>query len=224
MTSRVTFVSPAMNASLRQARFDDGDSIDAGGAARARAVAGALPTGVRVVTSPTVRCRETAAALGLGAVGVTGPAASAAEATEPAEPVNPMEPVEPVEPVELAGLDVGRWRGLTLAEVGAAEPEAVARWLADPGSAPHGGESVEDLCARVARWLESSRAEGRTLAVVEPEIVRAAVVHVLGTPLTAFWRLDVPPLTATSISGRGGRWNLRLGHPPDAPEASAAGS
>ncbi|WP_333736940.1 histidine phosphatase family protein [Streptomyces sp. IBSBF 2806] len=216
MTTRVTFVSPAMNASLRQARFDDGGSIDAGGEARARAVAGALPTGVRVVTSPTVRCRETAAALGLVAVRVTGPAASATE---------PGEPVQPAEPAELAGLDVGRWRGLTLAEVGAAEPEAVARWLADPGSAPHGGESVEDLCARVARWLESSsRADGRTLAVVEPEIVRAAVVHVLGAPAAAFWRLDVPPLTATSISGRGGRWNLRLGHPPDSPEASPEGS
>ncbi|MGW2614929.1 histidine phosphatase family protein [Streptomyces sp. NPDC001500] len=211
MTSRVTFVSPAVNASLRQARFDDGGSIDAGGAALARAAAGALPTAGRVVTSPTVRCRETAAALGLDAARATG-------SREPAEPV------EPPEPAELAGLDVGRWRGLTLAEVGAAEPEAVARWLADPGSAPHGGESVEDLCARVARWLESSRQDGRTLAVVEPEIVRAAVVHVLGTPATAFWRLDVPPLTATSISGRGGRWNLRLGQPPHADEASDDGS
>ncbi|MEU4877567.1 histidine phosphatase family protein [Streptomyces sp. NPDC021608] len=210
MTSRVTFVSPAMNASLRQARFDDGGPIDAAGAALARAAAGALPAAARVVTSPTVRCRETAAALGLG------PAPSGGSA--------PFAPVEPMELPELAALDVGRWRGLTLAEVGAAEPEAVARWLAYPGSAPHGGESVEDLCARVARWLESSRQEGRILAVVEPEIVRAAVVHVLGAPVTAFWRLDVPPLTATSVSGRGGRWNLRLGHPPQADEASAEGS
>jgi broad specificity phosphatase PhoE len=197
-----------MNAALRQARFDDGGSIDAGGAARARAMAGALPTGARVVTSPTVRCRETAAALGLHTARTAASVTTAESAESGAL----------TEPEELAGLDVGRWRGLTLAEVGAAEPEAVARWLADPGSAPHGGESVEALCARVARWLESSRADGRTLAVVEPEIVRAAVVHVLGTPATAFWRLDVPPLTATSISGRGGRWNVRLGHPPDAAE------
>ncbi|MFG2575121.1 histidine phosphatase family protein [Streptomyces sp. NPDC048481] len=203
MTIRVTFVSPAVNASLRLARFDDGAPIDDVGAARARAATGALPTGGRVVTSPTVRCRETAAALGLA----PGRSAGSPDAARP------VEPSEPVEPVELAGLDVGRWRGLTLAEVGAAEPEAVARWLADPGSAPHGGESVEDLCARVARWLESSSREGRTLAVVEPEIVRAAVVHVLGTPVTAFWRLDVPPLTATSVSGRDGRWNLRTGQP-----------
>ncbi|MFJ4782029.1 histidine phosphatase family protein [Streptomyces sp. NPDC088794] len=202
MTSRVTFISPAMSTSLRQARFDDGGSIEAGGEAGARAAAGALPSAARVVVSPSTRCRQTATALGL----------------------NGSE-----EAAELAGLDVGRWRGLTLAEVGAGEPEAVARWLADPASAPHGGESVEELCARVARWLEASLAtDGRTLAVVEPDVVRAVVVHALGAPAAAFWRLDVLPLTATTVSGRAGRWNVRIGQPLDTAEAaqvpSAGGS
>ncbi|MFF4660578.1 histidine phosphatase family protein [Streptomyces sp. NPDC001381] len=197
MTSRVSFVSPAMNASARQVRFDDGGSIDAGGRARARAAAGSLPAAVRVVVSPSVRCRETAAALGL----------DAAEAQE------------------LAGLDVGRWRGLTLAEVGADEPEGLGRWLTDPSSAPHGGESVEDLCARVGRWLDAAlETDGRTLAVVEPEVVRAVAAQVLGAPPAAFWRVDVAPLTVTSVSGRDGRWNLRLGHPLDSPDPEPAGS
>ncbi|MEU9479997.1 histidine phosphatase family protein [Streptomyces sp. NPDC048191] len=192
MTSRVLFVSPAMSVALRQARFDDGGSIDDAGAARARSVAGSLPSAVRVLMSSGVRCRETAAALGLDAVPVP----------------------------ELAGLDVGRWRGRTLEEVGAAEPEAVGRWLTDPGCAPHGGESVRDLCARVGRWLVDAQGlEGRTLAVVEPEVVRAAVVDALGMPASLFWRLDVPPLSLTELSGRAGRWNLRLGRPPGALEA-----
>ncbi|MEU2927749.1 histidine phosphatase family protein [Streptomyces sp. NPDC007251] len=191
MTSRVLLVSAAMSVSARQARFDDGGSLDDGGAARARAAAGSLPSAVRVLTSPVARCRETAVALGLGGV--------------PAR--------------ELAGLDVGRWRGRTLDEVGAAEPDAVGRWLTDPECAPHGGESVHDLCGRVARWLADAQAlEGRTLAVVEPEVVRAAVVGALGLPLSVFWRLDVPPLTVTELSGRAGRWNLRLGRPLAAPE------
>jgi broad specificity phosphatase PhoE len=194
VSSRVIFISPAMSRSLRQARFDDGGSIDEAGAARARAAAGSLPGALRVVTSPSVRCRETAAALGL--VGEDA--------------------------VELAGLDVGRWRGRTLDEVGAAEPEAVARWLADTACAPHGGESVQDVCARVGSWLETAaKTDGRTLAVVEPEVVRAAVVHALSMPAGAFWRLDVLPLTATEFSGRGGRWNLRLGRPLDELEATA---
>lgn len=186
MTSRVTLISPATTPSLRRARFDDGDSLDAGGAARAGAAAGHLPTTGRTLASPTTRCRETATALGL----------TASEETE------------------LAGLDVGRWRGRTLEEVGMAEPEAVARWLADPSAAPHGGESVRDLRERVARWLKTyGHADGRTIAVVEPEVVRAVAVNVLNAPATAFWRLDVPPLTATELTGRSGRWNLRLGRP-----------
>ncbi|WP_416980477.1 histidine phosphatase family protein [Streptomyces sp. T028] len=197
MTSRVTFVSPAMNDSLRQARFDDGCSLDAGGRARARAAAGSLPPAVRVVVSPSARCRETAAALGL----------------------------DGVEEEPLAGLDVGRWRGLTLAEAGAAEPQEVGRWMADPQSAPHGGESVVDLCARVGDWLRAaSETDGHTVVVVEPEIVRAVVTEVLGAPAAAFWRLDVPPLTATSVSGRDGRWNVRLGQAlgPDPAEGQSA--
>ncbi|MGW0878327.1 histidine phosphatase family protein [Streptomyces sp. NPDC002671] len=185
MTSRVTLISPATTPSLRRARFDDGDSLDDGGAAQAEAAAGRLPAAGRVLVSPTVRCRETAAALGLGA------------SAEPAP----------------AGLDVGRWRGRTLEEVGTAEPEAVAHWLSDPGAAPHGGESVRDLCERVAQWLEAcGRADGRMVAVVEPEVIRAVTVNVLDAPGPAFWRIDVPPLTATEITGRSGRWNLRLGH------------
>jgi broad specificity phosphatase PhoE len=177
-----------MSTSLRQARFYDGTGpLDEGGAARARAAAGTLPPAERVVVSPGVRCRKTATALGLAA----------------GEP-----------PAELAGLRTGRWEGLTLDEVAGSEPEAVARWLTDPDSAPHGGESVRALCLRVGRWLDAaSRTDGRTLAVVEPDVVRAAVVHALGAPAASFWRADVPPLTATEISGRTGRWNLRLGNP-----------
>lgn len=186
MTSRVTFVSPATSPSLRHARFYDGDSIDDIGAARARSAAGSLPSPVRVLTSPSVRCRETAVSLGL----------------------------DGVEAAELGGLDVGRWRGRTLEEVAAAEPEAVGHWLADAHWAGHGGESVREVCERVGRWLDTAHAtDGRTVAVVEPEVVRAAVVHVLGLPTPSFWRLDVPPLTATEVSGRADRWNLRLGQP-----------
>ncbi|WP_073950497.1 histidine phosphatase family protein [Streptomyces kebangsaanensis] len=185
MTSRVTLISPATTPSLRRARFDDGDSLDADGAARARAAAGCLPTAGRSLVSPGARCRETATALGL----------TASEETA------------------LAGLDVGRWRGRTLEEVSTAEPEAVAHWLTDPSAAPHGGESVRDLCERTARWLETcGRTDGRTVCVVEPEVVRAVLVNVLDAPEIAFWRLDVPPLTATELTGRSGRWNLRLGH------------
>ncbi|BBC92196.1 histidine phosphatase family protein [Streptomyces griseofuscus] len=191
MTSRVLLVSPAMTPALRQARFYDGDSIEDVGAARARSAAGSLPAPARVVVSASTRCRETARALGLEGA---------------------------VEEAALRGVDVGRWRGRALDEVTGAEPEALGHWLTDPEWAGHGGESVREVCARVGAWLDGA-ADGRTVAVVEPEIVRAAVVGALGLPMSAFWRLDVVPLTATGLSGRAGRWNLRLGGPLVAPEA-----
>ncbi len=184
MTSRVMLISPAISAALREARFDDGCPVDVAGLRLAEAVAGSTAAPDRALVSPSVRCRETAAALGLDVA---------------AEP-------------ELAGLDVGRWRGATLSEVSSDEPEAVAWWLADPSCAPHGGESVRELCDRVAKWLESvGQSSGRTVAVVEPEVVRAVVVRTLEAPESAFWRIDVPPLTATELSRRAGRWNVRAG-------------
>jgi broad specificity phosphatase PhoE len=179
-------ISPAISASLREARFDDGCPLDATGTALARSAAGSLPAAQRVLVSPTSRCRETASALGFDGAVDTAP----------------------------AGFDVGGWRGRTLADVSADAPDAVALWLADPTAAPHGGESVHELCERVAAWLdEAARFSGRTVAVVEPEIVRAAAVRALGAPDSAFWRIDVPPLTATEFSGRAGRWNATFGRP-----------
>lgn len=184
MTSRVTLISPALSPALRQARFDDGCPLDPAGAVRARSAAGALPAADRTLVSPTVRCRETASELGLDAAPSTA----------------------------LNALDLARWRGHTLDEVSAAEPEEVARWLTDPSAAPHGGESVHQLCRRISHWLdEAARFSGLTVAVVEPEIVRAVTVRALGAPESAFWRLDVPPLSATEFSGRAGRWNVTLG-------------
>jgi broad specificity phosphatase PhoE len=187
MTSQVMLISPAITAALREARFDDGCPLDASGLRLARAAAGTLPAAERVWVSPTVRCRETAEALGLDVSETVGSG-------------------------ELAGLDAGRWRGATLAEVGAREPEALTLWLADPSAAPHGGEPVRAVCERVARGLDAvAGVAGRTIAVVEPEVVRAAVVRALGASESAFWRTDVAPLTAVELSGRSGRWNVRVG-------------
>ncbi|MFG2474933.1 histidine phosphatase family protein [Streptomyces fagopyri] len=187
MTSRVILISAALSAALREARFDEGSRVEAAGLRLARAAADAVPGAERLWVSPSVRCRETADALGLDAV---------------------------LDVPGLAGLDVGRWRGATLDEVSSEEPEAVARWLADPDAAPHGGESVRAFCDRVEGCLDTAAQwTGRTVAVVEPEVVRALVVRVLGAPEPAFWRVDVPPLTATEFSGRSGRWNVRVGRP-----------
>ncbi|WP_336050975.1 histidine phosphatase family protein [Streptomyces sp. CA2R101] len=188
MTTRVMLVSPAAGDAQREVRFDDDGPLSEAGLRRVREAAGTLPAAGRAVVSPSGRCRSTAAELGL--------------------PVR-LAP-------ELAGCAMGAWRGRTLAEVADAEPLAVSAWLSDPDFAGHGGESLRQLCDRVGAWLTRTALDaGRVLAVVEPDVVRAAAVCALGVPVEAFWRLDVPPLTVTELSGRGGRWNLGLGRAPD---------
>ncbi|WOP07384.1 histidine phosphatase family protein [Streptomyces cyaneofuscatus] len=192
MTVRVMLVSPAMNAALREARFDGDAPLDRAGERSARAAAAAVPRSGAVLSGPSERCLGTAAALGLAA------------RAEPA----------------LTGWNLGRWSGRRLDEVGAAEPDAVAAWIGDPSAAPHGGESLRALVERVGGWLDGvlGAEEGGVLAVVEPAVVRAAVVHALALPVEAFWRLDVAPLVLTELSGRSGRWNVRLGRPLAAAE------
>ncbi|MFE3431468.1 histidine phosphatase family protein [Streptomyces sp. NPDC059171] len=195
MTVRVMLISPAMNAALREARFDGDSPLDRSGRASARAAAAAVPSGGLALSGPSRRCRETAEALGL---------------TARTEPV-------------LGGWDLAGWAGRRLDEVAAAEPVAVASWLGDPSAAPHGGESLCDLVARTGTWLDSlggPDAPGTSfLVVVEAAVVRAAVVHGLRLPAEAFWRLDVAPLALTELSGRSGRWNVNLGRPLTAPPA-----
>ncbi|MER6212745.1 histidine phosphatase family protein [Streptomyces sp. NPDC001674] len=117
----------------------------------------------------------------------------------------------------LAAPDLGAWAGRTLDEVAAEDPEAVRRWLTDPGFAPPGGgEPLAALITRTGEHL-AALAPGRHHAVVAQAVVRAAVVAALELPAAAFWRLDVRPDTETVLSGRSGRWNLHLGQPRTAP-------
>ncbi|MFD7382671.1 histidine phosphatase family protein [Streptomyces anulatus] len=193
MTVRVMLISPAMNAALREARFDGDAPLDRSGRERANAAADAVPTAGLTLSGPSERCRETSEALGLAA------------RTEPA----------------LAGWDLARWSGRRLDDVAAAEPARMSAWLGDPSAAPHGGESLRDLVGRIGGWLDSLGGPDTpgtaVLAVAEAAVVRAAVVHGLRLPAEAFWRLDVAPLTLTGLSGRSGRWNVGLGRPLIAP-------
>ncbi|MFR9796545.1 histidine phosphatase family protein [Streptomyces sp. MS06] len=184
MTIRLTLLAPAPAAAPRGARVDDDGPLDEAGRRQVRAVAAGVPSARRHLTSPSGRCRQTAAELGLDAEVET----------------------------DLRELDLGSWHGRTLDELAAGEPEALAEWTTDPASAPHGGESVVRLCRRIGDWLDHLPGNaGRVLAVTPASVARASVVHALGAPPDAFWRIDVPPLTQVRLTGRNHRWNLRFG-------------
>jgi broad specificity phosphatase PhoE len=50
--------------------------------------------------------------------------------------------------------------------------------------------------------------DGRAIAVTHAGVVKAAVVHALGAPPAAFWRVDVTPLALTELHAHDGRWTV----------------
>lgn len=177
---RLVLLRHATTTAVRAAAFPVDEPLDPSGETAARALAGRLGSG-DARCSPALRARSTAQLAGLETQ------------------------VDP----DIGECDFGAWAGQTLEEVHAADPDGVRAWMTDPACAPHGGESHERFAARVTRWMdERAREDGRTVVVTHGGVVKAAVVHALGAPAEAFWRIDVAPLRLTELHGRHGRWTV----------------
>jgi broad specificity phosphatase PhoE len=177
---RLLLVRHASTDAVRAAAFGADEPLDASGAAAARLLA--LPRSGEVLVSPARRAAETAERAGLTVAGV-----------EPA----------------LAECDFGRWAGRSLRAVAEREPEAVEAWMTDPAAAPHGGESLLAVLARVRGWLEAQAPRsGTAVAITHAGVVKAAVVTALDAPPAAFWRIDVAPLSITELHAHDGRWTV----------------
>ncbi|MFE9021673.1 histidine phosphatase family protein [Streptomyces sp. NPDC007808] len=191
MPLQVTFVAAARSASPLAERFGDDRPLDQAGWDEVQSVArDLLPLAAAELRycSPTPRSRATGDALGYA----------------------------PLVQLALRDCDMGRWRGLTLGEAMAREPAAVDAWLADPRATPHGGESLLAFIGRVGGWLDTRPVEdgGRIVAVAEPSVIRAALVYALKAPPSTYWNIEVRPLSTIAVTGRAGRWNLRLDGAP----------
>ncbi|MEU1361169.1 histidine phosphatase family protein [Micromonospora zamorensis] len=187
-------VAHGHTAALRRARFGGSDDgLDEGGlrAALAQAHAGSerrghLGVADACVSSPAAAAIQTADALGLL------PSIEAA----------------------LADCDYGDWTARSFEEIAVEQPQALHAWMSAPESAPHGGESVAAVRDRVGHWLDGQRGRGqRITAITHPLVIRVAVVHALDLPLATYRQVDVEPLAIVRLTGRGARWQLRLGAP-----------
>ncbi|WP_336050308.1 histidine phosphatase family protein [Streptomyces sp. CA2R101] len=188
MSVRLKLLAAGRSSALLGTRFGDDRPLDAAGwheAERAAPALCRLAAAELRYCSPSARCRDTGEALGL----------------------------RPLPQPALRDCDMGRWHGRTLGEVATEEPRAVEAWLADPRVAPHGGESLLAFITRVGGWLDTRPVEDADglLAVAEPGVVRAALVYALQAPPHTYWRIDVQPLSVTTLTGRSGRkWDLQL--------------
>jgi len=93
----------------------------------------------------------------------------------------------------LREMAMGRWEGLTFAEIRAREPEMCDRWLADPVTVPFpDGESLTDLRARAVPALRTlvARHAGRRIAVIAHGGTNRVILgEALGLPLGNVLRL-----------------------------------
>jgi broad specificity phosphatase PhoE len=113
----------------------------------------------------------------------------------------------------LREMAMGRWDGLTAAEIRAREPEAFAAWMAHVGEFPFPeGESVPDLASRAVPAFEAivTAHAGRAVAIVaHGGTNRALMCHVFGLPLGRLlvFGQDYGALTVLQAGRRG--WALR---------------
>ena len=173
MATRLVFLCHAPTRSMREGGFPDPDEpADPGGLARAEAVV-PRPSPEAVFVAPGRVAADTAAAMGLTTC------------------------VAPA----LADIDHGAWRGRSLVEVQAAEPEALMGWIMDPSSGAPGGERFLSVQARVSAWMEAQAAsDHRILAITHQAVMRAALAHVLEIPPAAAFRIDIAPLSRLTLS------------------------
>jgi broad specificity phosphatase PhoE len=147
---------------------------------------------VRLLSSPALRCRETATLL--------------ARALDLAEP-------DPATDPRLWEIDYGAWEGLTAEECRARDPELRGAWEADPhATRTPGGESGSDVARRafaalatLEAWLadESARA---AVVVTHNHVVRLRVAAQLGIPMADYRRrVDSDPggYSIVTVDGAG---------------------
>ena len=180
--SRLTVLCRGATPASRQARFFSDEPLLTGEAERASRLAALLGRFETVLRGPERSAAETASAFAPDAVSCPA----------------------------IADVDFGRWAGRTLADIAAEASHDLARWMAEPASTPHGGESFQAAQARAAAWLESLHgAGGNRLAVTHPLILKLLFAHVLGAPLSSVWRIDAEPLCLLVLTSDGARWALR---------------
>ena len=97
----------------------------------------------------------------------------------------------------------GEWDGHTWTEVLDGWPKQVQRWLGDPRVEPPGGESYADTVARVGevmRDLLHEHAGARIAIVSHVTPIKGLVLHALGAPLDAIYRMQLLPCSITTVA------------------------
>jgi len=157
--------------------------------ALARRIAGSWKP-ERIYTSPLERCVKTGAAIAR-ACGL--PAGEARD--------------------ELNDLDYGRWQFKTFVDAKADNPALFAAWFETPQLVRFpGGESLQDLAARVAnalRFVLARHASDTVVIVGHDSVNRTLLLQLLDLPLSAYSRFEQSPCCLNEIDVEDGKVCVR---------------
>ena len=151
------------------------------GLAQARAAAEVLAARgdlVGIVSSPMLRCRQTAQAT----ADVVGLEVEVDEG--------------------FAEAAFGEWDGLSLAEVTARWPVELDAWLASTAVAPPGGESLDDVAERVRQARDRVIAKhpaGTVLVATHVNPIKTLVRLALGAPASAVHHMQLSPASLSEV-------------------------
>lgn len=102
----------------------------------------------------------------------------------------------------LKEIGFGDWEGHSMAEMEASSAQEIQAWRGSMSRKPPGGESVDDLEARVLAALEGAITEfnGQTVAVVSHMMpLRAILRHALSGPNSLSWTLQFAPASVSVV-------------------------
>lgn len=121
--------------------------------------------------------------------------------------------LEPMLLPALREMDMGRWEGLSSADIQAREPVAFAEWMAHLGEFPFpGGESLGDLLVRAWPAFDTivQQHRGRSIAVVaHGGTNRALICRALGLPLDRILTFGQDYGALNVLEHVSGNWRLR---------------
>jgi broad specificity phosphatase PhoE len=111
---------------------------------------------------------------------------------------------------DLREMNYGGWEGRSFLDVRKTEEEDYRRWIADPGHPCPGGESHNDVLARMNRAFDAVRAARRPVVVTHGTAIRVGATALLNAPVSTSRHLAQDNAAINLFVWRGGRCVLKV--------------
>ena len=114
---------------------------------------------------------------------------------------------------DISDLNYGDWKGKTHEEVRAAHPAQYHQWRTSPHLLRFpGGDSLQQLSVRIAdalRLIIDAHRDDTVVVVGHDSGHRTLLLHALGLPLAAYWRIAQDPCGVSEIVADQDGWLVR---------------